>query len=428
MGMDQLQSAFTNRTVAIAPPPFEMKNTLGGVISALTHLPEWAGVLALDELEQRIVFRRGPPFEGGAGRPLCDRDLDGIRYWFEEAHGVVLRKANVVDAVRIVASRSAFHPVRDYLRGLSWDGAPRASRWLEDFAAVVPKSPAHADLVRTMAAKWLIGAVARAMRPGCKVDTMLILEGAQGIGKSRALRALAGERFFCDSAIDFGSKDAFQTIQGVWIYELAELDALLRRETSVVKAFLSRPSDRFRPPYGRMTEHVERSVVFAGTVNHGGYLRDPTGNRRFWVVRCEGPIDVAGLAALRDQLWAEAVQRYRAGESWHLSDADEALLGEEHEERREIDPWEETFAAWVAARDSAATFTMSHILESALGMRAQSGNPRVTVRAHAILTRLGFERRRRGALPRLHHYVRLPVPPSPFLASDFSPHSERSPS
>jgi len=388
-------------------------NSLASVVSALESLPAWDGVLATDLTLARVVFRKRPPVareDTADEAPLRDRDMDRIRHWFEVSHEVKLSKENVVDAVRIVADQHAFHPVRDYLTGLSWDGRPRVDRWLERYAGVRPEGEAHAALVRSVARKWLVSAVARAMEPGCKVDTMLILEGRQGIGKSRALATLAGERFFSDAAIDFGTKDACQTIQGAWIFELAELDAILRREPATVKAFLSRATDTFRVPYGRAPESVPRGVVFAGTVNHGAYLRDTTGNRRYWVVRCEGPLDVPGLAEARDQLWAEALHRYRSGETWHLAPADERSMAVETEARVEADPWEESLAAWTDTCDR--PFTMAEALSDALGLKTSSKSSQVTIRVSRILARLGFERRRRATLPRAYQYVRVPVSPS----------------
>jgi putative DNA primase/helicase len=398
-------------------PPKELKNTLAGVVDALSHLPQWQGVLATSELDQRIVFQREPPFSlSGSpssrelvGKPVRDRDIDRIRHWFEDVMGCALSKQHVIDAARIVADDHAFHPVRDYLSGLTWDGKPRVDRWLEDYGAVVPASEPHAELIRSVARRWLVACVARAMKPGSKVDTMLILEGRQGIGKSTAFATLAGVGLHCDSAIDFGSKEACQTLQGVWIFELPELDALLRHETSVIKAFLSRSVDRFRVPYGRAPENVPRSVVFCGTVNHGGYLRDRTGNRRFWVVRCEDTLNVDGLGAARDALWAEAVHLYRSGEPWHLSLEHETLMHGEHEGRLECDPWDETLEAWTSARGE-HPFTMNELLESALGLRSSGKNPRVTARVSQLLSALGFERRKRSALPRTYYYARAPLP------------------
>jgi predicted P-loop ATPase len=400
-------------------PSTSLKNSLASVVSALTDLPEWQGVLATNRFDGRIAFRRAPPMplEGRhtpTSFPLVrDRDMDCIRHWFEVEKGVQLSKQNVIDAVRMVADRHAFHPVRDYLEGLTWDGTPRVHRWLEDYANVHPENAEHEALVRCVAKKWLVSAVARAMDPGCKVDTMLILEGEQGIGKSRALASLASPAFFSDAAIDFGNKDACQTIQGVWIYELAELDAILRRDPSTVKAFLSRPVDRFRAPYGRTPENVPRSLVFAGTVNHGGYLCDTSGNRRYWIVRCDGPLDVEGLEHARDALWAEATHLYRAGERWHLERHDERLMATEAEARLQADPWEESLAAWTAGRVEGAVeppFTMDEVLVGALGLKTSSRNSNVTMRVSRLLGGLGYQRRRRAAEPRVYQYVRAVSP------------------
>jgi putative DNA primase/helicase len=410
-----------SRASGVLPTSLPPRNTLASVVELLSSLPEWAGVLATSELDQGMVFRRPPPWvaEGATGdaqsaRPaqVRDRDIDRVRRWLEERRGLVVSKHTMVDAVRMVADENAFHPVRDYLQALTWDGTPRAARWLEDFARVRPTSDAHGRLVRSVAAKWLVSCVARAMIPGCKVDTMLILEGKQGIGKSTAFETLAGRDYFCDSAIDVASKDACQVIQGVWIYELAELDALLRRDDSIVKAFLTRAVDRFRPPYARAPESIPRSVVFAGTVNHGGYLRDTTGNRRYWIVPCEEPIDIPGLAAARDQLWAEAVHLYRSGEAWHLGDEDEARMRAEQEERLEGDPWEDAITEWLAnrARTSAlsggVSVTMDEVLTRALGLKTQSKNPQVTRRVNRLLAAMGFARKRRSEPPRAYVYAR----------------------
>jgi putative DNA primase/helicase len=407
------------KQIPLPPAPVAAPaSTLAGCVDALARDPAWAGVLALCELDQRIVFRRPPPFRGGdgdwtIGTPVRERDVDEMRLWFEEVRGVSFGKQRIVDALRLVAHRNAFHPVQQYLETLSWDGVPRVDRWLEDYCAVVPESTNHASLVRSVARKWLLSCVARAMTPGCKVDTMLILEGRQGIGKSTALSALAGEGLHSDAAIDFGSREACQVLQGIWIFELAELDAILRRDTSTIKAFLSRASDRFRVPYGRTAETVPRSVVFCGTVNHGSYLRDTTGNRRFWVVRCDGPLDTEGLRVARDSLWAEAVHLYRQGESWHLDAAHEAGMRDEHESRLEEDPFEERLAAWTSPRTDEKgelPYAMTEILQAGLGLPAHAHNPRVTGRVSAVLAKLGYRKRKRGGEPRTYYYERRADP------------------
>ena len=158
-------------------------------------------------------------------------------------------------------------------------------------------------------------------------------------------------------------------------------------------------------PYGRAPETVPRSVVFCGTVNHGGYLRDRTGNRRFWIVRCDDKLDTAGLAEARDALWAEARTLYENGEVWHLDAAEEALMRDEHEGRLESDPWEELLGSWTTQRGD-QPFSMNEVLESALELKAHGKNPRVTGRVSQILHNLGFERRKRSAVPRSYYYAR----------------------
>ena len=176
---------------------------------------------------------------------------------------------------------------------------------------------------------------------------MLILEGPQGARKSTALKVLAGEDWFTDELPDLGSKDAAIHMQGVWIVEIAELDAIGRAEVSRIKAFLTRTTDRFRPPYGRYTVEVPRQCVFAGTVNPDTYLRDETGNRRFWPLRC-GTIDIPALARDREQLWAEAVHRFREGAIWWIDNP--ALLTEAREaqdSRYQSDAWDDLIEHWL---------------------------------------------------------------------------------
>src|SRR4029077_167441 len=197
------------------------------------------------------------------------------------------------------------------LQGLHWDGVERVDTWLAAYLGAE-----GTEYARAVGSRWLISAVARIFRPGAKADCCLILEGAQGIRKSTALRTVAGE-YFTDELADLGSKDAAMQTRGVWIIELSELDNLSHAEVARIKAFMSPHTDLFRPPYGMRLVESPRQCVFAGTVNHGSYLRDETGGRRFWPVVC-GKIDIAELQRDRDQLWAEAKAKYRSGASWWL--------------------------------------------------------------------------------------------------------------
>jgi predicted P-loop ATPase len=256
-----------------------------------------------------------------------------------------------INVTPIVVSRSvgavtraiSVHPVRDYLRSLSWDGTPRIESWTLAYLGAD-----DTRLNRAFGALWMISAVARIMRPGVKVDHMLILEGPQGAKKSSALKVLAGADWFTDELAEIGSKDAAQQMRGVWVIEIAELDAIGRAEVSRIKAFLTRTTDRYRPPYGRYVVEVARQCVFAGSVNPDTYLRDETGNRRFWPVRC-GSIDLDALARDRDQLWAEAVARFDAGAVWWLDEPELiAMATAEQDARYQSDAWDALIERWLA--------------------------------------------------------------------------------
>jgi putative DNA primase/helicase len=176
----------------------------------------------------------------------------------------------------------------------------------------------------------------------------LILEGPQGSKKSSAIKMLAGADWFTDELAEIGSKDAAQQMRGIWIIEFAELDAISRAEVSRIKAFLTRTTDRYRPPYERYVVTVPRQCIFAGSVNPETYLRDETGNRRFWPIRC-GTIDLDALARDRDELWAEAVARYRGGAIWWLKEPDLIVSAKAEQDRRyQADAWDARIDRWLA--------------------------------------------------------------------------------
>ena len=217
-------------------------------------------------------------------------DADDVRCaeWLQRRE-INVAPVIVSRSVGVVARDIRVHPVRNYLNSLRWDGTPRLETWTTTYLGA-----ADTPLNRAFGSRWMISAVARIMRPGIKADHMLILEGPQGAKKSSALKALAGEEWFTDELAEIGSKDAAQQMRGTWIIEIAELDAISRAEVSRIKAFLTRTIDRYRPPYERYVIAVPRQCVFAGSVNPDTYLRDETGNRRFWPIRC-GVIDLDAL-------------------------------------------------------------------------------------------------------------------------------------
>jgi len=314
------------------------------VIMALNSDPAFSGIIAFDEFRQEVAVLGALPWddtEATYPRPWDDADDIRSAEWLQH------REVNVAPlvvgrSVGAVARDIRIHPVRAYLEALNWDGTPRLEHWTSQYLGAAPTELTHA-----MGGLWMISAVARIFRPGVKADHMLILEGEQGARKSTALKILAGEEWFTDELPDLGSKDAAIHMQGVWIVEIAELDAIGRAEVSRIKAFLTRTTDRFRPPYGRHTVEIKRQCVFAGTVNPDTYLRDETGNRRFWPIRC-GDIDVKGLARDRDQLWAEAVVRFKAGAIWWLEDKNLLKAARDEQEKRyQSDAWDGLIDRWL---------------------------------------------------------------------------------
>ena len=316
------------------------------VITALSLDAAFAGALMFDEFRQEIIVARSLPWDpAGTAHPRPWGEGDDVRCaeWLQR-HEINVPPVVVGRSVVAVSRNIRIHPVRDYLEALAWDGTPRLDAWAVTYLGA-EDTPLH----RSMAALWMISAVARIMQPGCKADHMLILEGPQGIRKSTALKVLASEPWFTDELAELGSKDAAQQMRGIWIIEMAELDAIGQADVSRIKAFLSRTTDRYRPPYERYVVTVPRQCVFAGTVNPDTYLRDETGNRRFWPLRC-GDIDLDGLRRDRNQLWAEAVARYRAGAPWWIEDR--ALVAEAsaaQEARYQGDAWDARIERWLVS-------------------------------------------------------------------------------
>ncbi|MBR0683288.1 P-loop ATPase [Roseomonas eburnea] len=401
------------------------------VITALSLDPAFAGALAFDEFSQEIMIARPLPWEGteiALPRPWGEADDVRCAEWLQR-HEINVPPIVVGRSVVAVARNVRVHPVQDYLSALAWDGTPRLDGW-----ALTYLGAADTRLNRAMASLWMISAVARIMQPGCKADHMLILEGPQGIRKSTALKVLASEPWFTDELAELGSKDAAQQMRGVWIIEMAELDAMGQADVSRIKAFLSRTTDRYRPPYERYVVTVPRQCVLAGTVNPDTYLRDETGNRRFWPVRC-GDIDLDGLRRDRDQLWAEAVVRYRAGAPWWIEDR--AMVAEAsaaQEERYQGDAWDGRIERWlvcerrpvnvgfgqhedwqdryVPRQKALADVSIGEVLEQALGIEAAKWTRAEQMRIGAFFRARKWVKYRTRTSPREWRYVApgMPVP------------------
>jgi predicted P-loop ATPase len=314
------------------------------VITALSCDEAFAGTLVFNEFRQEIIVARNLPWDDQAlplPRPWTVADDVRCAEWLQR-RDINVTPVVVSRSIMAVARDVRIHPIRDYLNALSWDAVGRLDRW-----AITHLGTEDTPLNRAFGALWMISAVARVMDPGAKADHMLILEGPQGARKSTALKVLAGEEWFTDELAEIGSKDAAQQMRGVWVIEIAELDAIGRAEVSRIKAFLSRTIDRYRPPYERYVIDVPRQCVFAGSVNPDTYLRDETGNRRFWPLRC-GTIDLDALRRDRDQLWAEAVVRFRNGAIWWLQDPELIAMADAAQaERMQADAWDSLIERWV---------------------------------------------------------------------------------
>ena len=364
---------------------------LANLILILRSAPKWKGVLAFDEFSARVVIRKRPPWgeeEEAADAPWTDHHESLMRSWFQREK-INAAAGDLGRAVQAAARHNPFHPVRDYFDALAWDGMSRLDTWLVTYF--------HAEdneYVRAIGPRYLISSVARIFQPGCKVDQVLVLEGRQGKLKSEALRTLVkNDSWFTDRLSHVASKDAALEIAGVQLVEIAEMDALTKATSSATKSFLTRRRDRFRPPYGKHPISLPRQCVFAATINPtaGGYLKDPTGARRFWAVACRGMIDRDGLENVRDQLWGEAVHRFRAGEAWWLETPElEALATAEQTARFVVDAWEEPILDWLGDRTDVGIFEALEALGLAPEHWTQSAQKRIV----GILTRMGFTKRR----------------------------------
>jgi predicted P-loop ATPase len=390
---------------------------LANMIVILHKSPQWRGTLAYDEFASRVVMRKAAPWAPGKGKvtdtPWTDHYDTLTRVWFQGQWpmaevslggnpGLKVAAGDVGRAVQAAARCNMFHPVREYFDALVWDKTPRLGTWLVTCF--------HADdtpYIRAIGPRWLISGVARSYDPGCKADYMPIFEGPQGKQKSEALRALAiRDPWFTDRLSHLQSKDAALETAGVLIIEVAELDALFRATSSAAKAYITRRDDRFRPPYGKHLISNLRQCIFAGTINPpvGGYFKDPTGARRFWPVLCHGMIDLDGLRKVRDQLWAEAVYRYKAGAPWWLETPQLEALAEAEQALRYItDPWAEIIRKWFVARRDAS---ISEVLQQALGYSHKEWTKAAERRVGAILTSMGFavHRPRKGNKDRERRY------------------------
>jgi len=364
-----------------------VRATFGNICAILRHSPEYAEHLRYNRMRLAVDL---------SGTTLEDWDVGHVREAIEKAWDFSPSADNLRAALLTVASERAYHPVQAYLEGLTWDGEARIDRIAREILHAVSDYEEGVDLATIQVHAWLTSAVARVFEPGCKVDTALILVGAQGWYKSSFFRVLAGQDWFSDSPIDLGNKDALLQLHDTWIYEWPEVEVITsRREAGQVKAFMASQVDLFRAPFRAAVSRVPRTNVIVGTTNEPRFLEDPTGSRRFWVVTCGSRVDVETLREWRDQLWAEAVVHYRAHEQYHLPDDAEAARARVAESHRSCDPWEPVVAAWLRSReDTTRPLTSSEVLRRALDVLPAQQHRGHENRCGAVLRALGYTSRR----------------------------------
>jgi predicted P-loop ATPase len=317
----------------VSPSTGAVAKTTDNVLIILENDPLLKGKIAFDEFANRgLVLGAFPWNKSEVRRQWTDIDDAGLRHYIERTYGIT-GKERLFDAIALCAHKNSFNGVNEFLTGIKWDGVKRLDTLLVDYLGA-----SDSIYTRAIIRKSLAAAVARAMTPGIKFDNMIILAGAQGLGKSTFLRIL-GKSWFSDSLQTFEGKEASEMIQGTWINEIGELNGLNRSETNAVKQFLSRTEDIYREPFGRRTGCYPRKCVFFGTTNDSEFLKDNTGNRRFW------PIDVgveditksvfSDLENEVDQIWAEAFFAWQLGEKLYLTGDAELEAKQQQESHQE---------------------------------------------------------------------------------------------
>jgi len=367
--------------------------TLANLLLVLQHDTQLKGMLAFNEFAGQALLTRAPPAaeDGGAALPgpyprtWGGEDVSMVQAYVQRIWAPRFGTQTVEQGMAAAAALHRFHPVRDWLATLGWDGTPRLDMWVHR-AFGTPLDGYHG----AVGSKFLIAAVRRIRQPGCKFDTMPVLEGPQGIGKSTAIKILFGEDRFSDAMpTNLADKDAAMALLGVWVLEFAEIEGLIRNEPETIKAFLSRAVDRYRPPYGKAYVDRPRQGVLIGTTNSQDYLRDATGNRRIWPIHCRH-MDNDWVAANRLQLWAEAAHREAQGEAVWLDDADlEATAADHQRERMEEDVWTEPVREHLLGKDECS---IPDILEHGLSILKERQSKREQMRVSKILTAAGWSR------------------------------------
>lgn len=307
--------------------------TTDNVVLVLENDSKLKNCLGYNEFEHREVALKDLPWRKVSSNPYwSDADDAELRYYLEKHYNIV-GKGKVDDAVISVIHKNTFHPVRDYLDSCEWDGVNRVDTLFIDYLGAE-----DSEYIRAVTRKVLCGAVARVYHPGIKFDNVAVLIGKQGLGKSQLVKLLGGP-WYSDSLTTVTGKEAYEQLQGVWLMEMGELAAMKKAEVEATKLFVSKQEDRYRVAYGRRVENFPRQTIFIGTTNEENFLRDSTGNRRFWPVDCSYGAEKSMWEELTPEVvkrvWGEAKTLYEKGEPLHLNRDLEACAVEKQESHQE---------------------------------------------------------------------------------------------
>lgn len=369
---------------------------------------DWSGVVSWNEIAYKNEWLKPPPFASqayysGVGNSVTNEDIAQIEYWFCDQKRWKTSFENVKAALKMIAGRNRHNPLKDYLQSLTWDGTARIESYFRDEFGVdnIPN-----DLLLTASRGWFIGCVARAMKPGCEMHNMLILKGSQYLGKSKFFKALAGDKYFSDQALDIDDVDGLTKMRGKWLYEVAELSSFSKKDENGIKHFLTRTHDEYRAKYAPLPEEYPRLTVFVGTTNDTEFLKDYTGNRRFWIFDCQKCPTSESVKAIRDQLWAEAVYYYKQGEQYWLDNDDTAEMNEAVSKFIISDPLTESIKER-AMRDTSDAITMDTLRNWIKLAECDINKPNTLKRAERGLEQLGYKKQQ----SRKHNRQRVWVAP-----------------
>lgn len=386
------------------------------VITALQRDEKLQGILGQNLLSSNIEALRPWPWPYGKAGPVTGSADLMLGKYLSDTYGLPsINRAALMEAIETVAMANPFHPVRDYLEGVTWDGTPRIDKWLIFAIGETPETltPLKREYLALVGRFWLLGMVNRVMDPGCKFDYCPVLEGPGGLGKSTMPEVLASAPWFSDTHFDVSrGKEGQEQVQGLWIYEIAELANFGKSDVELIKAFITAKVDRYRPSYGRVVESYPRQCLLVGTTNQNTYLRDRTGNRRFWPIPVRQRINNPWLRKMRDQLLAEAFALYLQGERFTPTPEEEGRLFSPMQESRLVDTAVHSQLQFVLTREPADAgiqsrvnnltefVTMAQITE-ALGVDAAKSNAALEGQIRGWFEHEGW-----GRLKKMVHGVR----------------------